>query len=389
MSSTRAVVIVSTAIHTIGAAVVAGIAVLGPVLVAETALSAGDIGILIGAANVGSLPGLLATPTLVRKWGTGRALSAGCLMMAASTAAFALDLGLVAACAVLSLFGVGWGISSASGGGAVVDSAPLQRRALLTSIRQVGLPAGGVIAAALVPLLAFTSWRGLFGSLAIIMCGLAIGAAWLRVDDVSAPHKQRWWRNPPWPALTLGALILPLITAQWAFTAYLTLELTDRLDRGVATAATLFFCSQVAGATARVGFGAVSDRLGPPRGPLLAALAVACAASLAVFGMLTPTVGNLSLFACIVVVSVVALSFNGIIVVAFAEADPQGRTTVDIAAGLTVMRIANIVGPPAFGLALLYFGASASWLGLAGLVLLSAYPLWAFSRGRRPGTPAR
>ena len=229
-------------------------------------------------------------------------------------------------------------------------------------------------------MLAWTSWRGLFAALAIVLCGLAVGAARLHVDDMSAPDKQRWWRDPPWPALKLGVLILPMITAQWAFTAYLTLELTDRLDRGVAIAATLFFCSQVAGAAARVGFGAVSDRLGPPRGPLLAALAVACAASLAVFGVLTPTVGDLPLFTCIVVVSVVALSFNGIIVVAFAEADPQGRTTVDIAAGLTVMRIANIVGPPGFGLALLYFGASASWLGLAGLALLSAYPLWANAR---------
>ena len=101
MSSTRAVVIISTAIHTAGAAVVATIAVLGPVLVSETTLTAGDIGVLIGAANIGSLPGLLATPTLVKEWGTGRALTAGCLMMAASTGAFALDLSLAAAAAVL------------------------------------------------------------------------------------------------------------------------------------------------------------------------------------------------------------------------------------------------------------------------------------------------
>ena len=61
----------------------------------------------------------------------------------------------------------------------------------------------------------------------------------------------------------------------------------------------------------------------------------------------------MSLIACVVVVSVAALAWNGIMVVAFAEAGPAGRTTVDIAAGLTVMRIGNIVGPPVFGLALL------------------------------------
>ena len=274
------------------------------------------------------------------------------------------------------MFGAGWGISSASGGGAVVDSSPMRRRVLLTSIRQIGLPAGGVIAGALVPLLAWTSWRGLFVALAIVLCGLAIGSAGLRVEDLSTHVAQRWWRDPPWPALKLGALSLPIITAQWAFTVYLTLELTDRLDRSVATAATLFFCSQVVGATARIGLGALSDRLGPPRGRLLATLAIACAGSLTVFGLLPTDVGDMSLIACVVIVSVAALAWNGIMVVAFAEAGPAGRTTVDIAAGLTVMRIGNIVGPPVFGVALLHLGTTTSWLGLAGLVLLSAYPLW-------------
>ena len=266
-------------------------------------------------------------------------------------------------------------------GGAVLDSSPLRRRAVLSSIRQLGLPAGGVIAGALVPLLAWAGWRGLFGVLALLLSGLAVGAVVLRVDELTASGGHQWWRTPPWPALRMGALSLPFITAQWAFTTYLTLELADRLDRGVAAAATLFFCSQLAGVAARPALGAVSDWLGPPRGRMLAVLAVACSASLAVFGLLPADVGQLPLLVCVLIVSVAALGWNGVVIVAFAEADPNRRTTVDIAAGLTVMRIGNIVGPPVFGLALLHLRSTASWLGLAGLVLLGAYPLWA-SPGR-------
>ena len=380
-TSVRTVVAVSTGIHTTGAAVLAGIAVLGPVLVAETALEPGHIGALIGAANIGALPGLITSPVLVRRWGTGRALGLGCLVMAVSTGVFTIELPFLLALLVVTVFGAGWGISSVSGGGAILDSSPVRRRAVLSSIRQVGLPAGGVIAGALVPLLAWAGWRGLFGALSLLLCGLAVAAASLRVNDQTSSGGHRWWRTPPWPALRMGAFSLPLITAQWAFTTYLTLELVGRLDRGVTAAAAVFFCSQLTGVVARPALGAISDRFGPPRGRMLAVLAAICSLGLVLFGLLPAAISEFSLLTCVLIVSIVALGWNGIMIVAFAEADPNGRTTVDIAAGLTVMRIGNIVGPPAFGLALLHFGTMASWLGLAGLVLLSAYPLWA-SPGR-------
>jgi MFS family permease len=382
---TRSLVVLSvgTAVQVSNATGVASFAVLAPSLVAETGLTATDIGLLVGAANVGGVPGLAAATRVTRALGASRVIALSAFLSAismAGVAAFTPEWGLLAAVCSVALFGVAWGVNTVSAGGLVIESAPVRRRALWSSLNQLGLPAGGLVAGILAASKGWWGWQGIFYLEAVLFTVLGVLSALLLPRSTEATRSTPPGRYRPVIAARIGGYCIGLSIAQWAFVTYLAIELTDRFGLGFEAAATVFFFSQLVGLSARPVIGLYSDWRGPPRLPVLVLAAVGSSAALLGFGLLPDEVDTGLLVAYILVASFVVIGWNGVMMVACAEAGPAERMNANIATGLTLMRFGNIVGPPVLGALLAWAGAAWGWSVVAAGLLVAALGLWLTGR---------
>ena len=373
-------VVVSTALQTAGAVVATSLAVFGPILLTALDLSVAELGLLVAAVNIGALPALVIGPALVDRFGPSPTLAAAGVVAAAGLALFASAPPYSVMLVALTIVGLSWGLSALSGGGAIVGTAPFDKRGFLIGVRQMGLPLGGVIAGLLAPLVAVFGWQAVFAAQAatfVVLSALALRWRWEVAERTTSP----WRSEPPIRALQLGVLSVALTTAQWAFIVYLTIELTTRLGVGFDAAAAIFIASQVVGAAARPALGALTDRLGPPRTPLLAAISLASGTLILLFGLASPAVPTPLLAVLAVGAAAFVIGWNGVMVVAMAEAGPRRSVNMQLGAGLTLMRLGNIAAPPLFAAVLVAAGSFVAWAAVAALLVTAAAGFVALGRG--------
>jgi MFS family permease len=375
------IVLVATGIQTLGAVVATSLAVFGPVLITELAIGPADLGLLVGAMNVGALPGLVLGPAIVDRYGAGVALSGSAVVSAVALAVVVAVPGFLALLAGTAVAGAAWGLAALSGGGAIIDRARFDRRGLLISIRQLSLPLGGAIAGLLAPLVAIVGYRAIFGIQALAFLVLAFLA--LRFPmEMSRPTTSPWRSHPPVRAFRLGILSVAMTIGQWAFIVYLTIELTSRLGLSYPVAAAVFLGSQASGAIGRIVLGVVTDRLGYPRTPLMILSTGLSAALIFAFGVIGPGTPPILVALLALVAAFFVIGWNGVFMVILAEAGRLDHVNMYLGTGLTMMRIGNIVAPPVFGILLAVTVSSIAWavvaliLGLAalGFVLVGPGP---------------
>src|SRR5262245_10927625 len=132
---------------------------LAPVLILEAGFTPTFIGALTANVAFGSMLFLLAGYPLVRRAGPVRALQLGLLLGIAGTGLLAAPSWLGAILASL-LIGLGYGPSTPAGSEILQHHAPARHRTLVFSIKQAGVPLGGVAAGLLLPPLAVAAdWR--------------------------------------------------------------------------------------------------------------------------------------------------------------------------------------------------------------------------------------
>ena len=118
---------------------------LAPVLIVEAAVAPSFIGYLAAIGTVGSMLFYLAGTPLVRRLGPVRIMQFGMLFAAAGTALLAIPMPFVLALGSL-LIGFGYAPSTPAGSDVLQRYAPKRHRTLLFSIKQAGVPLGGMIA---------------------------------------------------------------------------------------------------------------------------------------------------------------------------------------------------------------------------------------------------
>jgi MFS family permease len=347
------------------------VALLGPILSTQFALTPLEFGVLASSISVGSTLALPIGWAVGRRIGTHRLLTGSALVAGALVAVAGLALSGAALTVPLFLAGFSWGLSIPIGGGAMATAAPPGHRGLFASVRQLALPAGGVAASVIAPFVVGPfGWRGM-----LLLEGLLFWAAAGVGARARLPLRERTRRRQrPAPAIwPLGAMGLLVSGVQWAFVAYLTTDLTGRLKLPFAVAATLFLVSQVGGAAGRLAVGWLSDRLGIGRTPILAATSLGSGLSLLIFAMLEPGIPVAGIALVCGASGFLAMGWNGILIAAFAEAGPVDDATLNIAAGQTLNRLGSMAAPPLFGLALLiHVEASLLWISLGVLSILAA-----------------
>jgi MFS family permease len=336
---------------------------LAPAFSREFGWSPSAVGYLAGLGTFGSILFLLAGNPLIRRTGPIRALQYG--LAAGGIGVVLLAWPTLAAGALASLLiGLGYGPSAPAGSDILHRYAPARHRNLVFSIKQAGVPAGGVLAGlALPPVLEMGGWSATlaFTVVVALLAILAVQPLRQRIDAGRDP------RQPLTPGafLTLRNITTPLsivqatpelrrlgfvgaclAVGQGCWISLLVTYLVMDLGLSLATAGVLFAIMQITGIPGRVGLGYLADRLGSGRGVLIA-VAISSAVTSVLLAVTSTSWPLWSLTLVAGVAGVTVSSWNGLQVAEIARHAPA-HLLGEAASGATLLVfIGYVVGPAA------------------------------------------
>ena len=377
-----------------------------PVLAPHVALSAGvepsRIGEMVGVMFMAALVANLVGAQLVAVLGALRTiqLGAGIASLGLLVAQNGTWPAVIGSAAVI---GVGYGLGVPSASHLLARHTAPSQRGLVFSIKQSGVPVGGLVAGMTLPAVALAAdWRWAVLAAAGLCLTVAVVAelARSRLDD-PAGSRTATWRSVRLrvPMLTVlrGHDDLTWLTysgfssaaMQGSVFALLVAFLvsTGRFD--VVTAGFVFAAMHVSGAAARIGLGIAADRLLPAQ-RLLALLAVVAAVAILALAIGAGDIPRPAVFMLAVVIGATVSGWNGVFMAEVAHLSPPGRVGETTASSVAMVFTGYIVGPM---FASLIVGATSSYTLAFGLlaVLVLAGPLLFVHRSlrRRRAAPTR
>ncbi|WP_233154867.1 MFS transporter [Candidimonas nitroreducens] len=338
------------------------IPIVSPSLIQDFGWNNGWVGYLAAINTAGSLFFLMVGTGFIHRIGNIRSVQWGVLMGTISMALFFSPI--VALAAVASfIIGAGYGVSSPAGSEILQRYSPPSIRNLVFSIKQAGVPLGGVIAGLTIPLLAESAgWRVALLAAALLAFGM-VALTWRLGRDVDTPARsaQSWLG-----ALSLHNILTPiralreghdtrrlaavgglLSATQSCWFTFTVAYLVDRLDFTLSMAGLVFAIMQAAGVAGRIVFGWLADRIGSAR-VALSLTSVGSAATTALLALSTQAwpLWVLSLLAA--GAGATAAGWNGVQIAEMARRAPPDKVS-EAAAGSTLhVYLANTVAPAVF-----------------------------------------
>jgi MFS family permease len=278
------------------------------------------------------------------------------------------------------LIGLGYGPVTPASSHLLAKTTPAHRMSLVFSIKQTGVPVGGVLAGALVPSLLLLGWQGAL---------LVVAAANIACIFVAQPLRAALDADrEPSRALVLGSLAQPLklvlrhpalrmlagcsfmfSIAQLSLTTYLVTYLHTTLGYGLVAAGLALSVSQFAGVVGRIVWGYVADRwLGASR--TLTVLAAMMSLTALATAFLQTSMPALLVLVILSLFGASAIGWNGVYLAQVAREAPAGQASIATGGTLAFTFFGVVVGPPLFGALV---GATGSYrVGFSAVALVAA-----------------
>lgn len=357
--------------------------VIAPAIMNSLERRAEDFGLLAGMVGFGSVWFYCVSHAITPVLGPLGALRFGLLVT-------------IAGCALLysgqwplmllggALFGFGYGTTTPASSQILADFTPRKRWGILFSLRQAGVPAGGIFAGILsMLLLAAYGWH-----LTMLVCIAVVALLLAALHFVPA----RYNSSRPLARFSLGKLLTPanfwrpfattrelpgltsLVAAGCGFamvhgavTSFFVLYLVETQGMPQKSAAALFIVLQSTAILGRVVFGALADRLGSPL-PVLGALAPLSALSAILLSVITPAWPPAAYIAAALVIGLTVGTWNGLYLAEIARLAPQEKIASATAAAAVFGFATYTITPPLVGLLVWQYG----WVTAFRVVALAA-----------------
>lgn len=373
---------VVVAVATFAQMIVAMSNILLPTIAPKLAESLGVSPILIGyqvslTFGAATLATMFAGNAVLR-FGAARSTQLSILCCGAGLLLFALPY--VAAIALGSIFiGMGMGMTNSAAAHMLVTYTPPQRRNIMFSIKQTGVPVGGVIISLTAPAIAVH-----FGfHWSLLMIGVLIVVLLIYVQR----HRAQWdndrggtgrgeqaafggvplvWHQEGLRWISLVAMIFSGI--QRCVLSFTVIFLVAEGSMGLVEAGVMLSVVQVGGSVSRICWGWLADRLGSSLSVLMIICVITIVSTLAL-AFFDPGWNKLLIYLLFFVIGVTAVGWNGVFHAEAARLSPPGMASV-VAAGTTFFVFAGVlVGPAAFAAA---YGGIGSYGNTFLLVVISA-----------------
>ncbi len=345
-----------------------------------------QVSLTFGVAMVASVYG----GVLVLRWGAALMTQISMVVSAAGLGLFALP---HVAFIVLGSVAVGAGMGFASPAAAhllVMYTAP-ERRNLVFSIKQTGVPVGGVLVALTAPALAVTvGWRWSLAAIAALAVATLVTAersrsAWdsdRRPEDgvraESFGGVSLVWRQPSLRWVSLASVLFSVV--QRILLTFTVLYLVTEGGYGLVEAGLVLSIAQIGGSVSRIPLGWLADHWRSSLAVLVLVCVVIIVSSVALVAH-DASWPKPAVYALFFVLGASALGWNGIFHAECARVSPPG--TISVVAGATAFFVSAgvVIGPAAFALAYDAMGSYSTTFGL--MVAVGVGTLWLLLLARR------
>ena len=369
---------------------VLALAAVAPKAGADLGISPALIGYQLALTYSGAVLSALTAGPLVRRLGATRTsqlalalVAAGCLLSALGTLA-ALALGAL-------LMGLGYGVTNPAASHLLARLPATRHMNLIFSIKQCGVPVGGMLAGGLLPPLALSlGWQAGLVACALLNVGLGLGLEQVRrrwdLDrDPAAPFLSGplasialVWRHPVLRWLSIGSLAYSAV--QMSLTGFLVTYFVAEIGMSLVLAGTLLSLTHAAGAAGRLAWGWIADRSRSGTLALIANGSIAVAGAFATAAVAADwplwAVG-----AATALFGFSAMGWNGVYMAVVARQSPPQSIGVATGGAIGITFAGVMVGPSAF--AALHDRAGLSYAeGYALLALVTALGVACMVRAR-------
>lgn len=363
------------------------IPIIAPAVSSEFGWSGSSIGYLSAANSLGGLAILVAGSALIKQVGGMRILQLSLLLGAASMALFLhSSIGLaLAACFVMGLSN---GAANPAGSEVLQRYSPPDKRNLIFSIKQAGVPLGGVIAGLAIPVVVLVAgWR-----VALFACALLIilpsMLTWRISTQLDKANTRAGWRfgmpglqslhtlRVPLQSLTLnrGLLNISIVGSLFAISqtcwfTFTVVFLVDRLEFSLGKAGAVFAVMQLGGVLGRIALGWLADRLHSATATLAMA-AVVSAITTVLLGISSTAWPLWSIVMLAFVAGCSAASWNGVQIAEVARRSPADLIPETAAGSSILISVVNMVVPTSFAAFVAFSGRYDYAFGAAGVCTL-------------------
>lgn len=369
---------------------------LTPLITKEAGLKPELVGVLVGLTNLGAIWHFAANHAFTPVLGSIRALMVA-VAIGATGAACAITGLLPALMLGAVLIGFAYATTAPAGSDILVNHTPKSLRGTMFSIRQAGVPLGGVVAASLTSALAASlGWRAILGLFAAICLSsglvlvfsprryVTMPAARFRPSALFHPGNVR----RPFRVLAASPRLVRIAAASVGFAAvqsccfsFFVTYLSTSVGLSLEIASGLFAVVQAASIMGRVVIGWIADLIGSVRRALVGLGLVSAALCAGHAGLsINWPMPLLVLFSAVAGISVA--SWNGLFLAEVADAAGDGDVS-EATAGTTFFTFAGyMVLPPAFALMVGTLGYQAAYIVTAVFGLAASMIIWTSERRR-------
>ena len=373
--------IVTMAIQALVSLVVYTPPVLAPVAQTEIGLPASAVGIVTALIYFAATFTAVSAGNIINYFGAMRASQISLVLAAAGIAIIATANPWLVALGAL-VVGTGYGVVTPSSSAILADRTPENMRAFIFSLKQTGVPIGGALAGAAIPILIVGyGWKeaALFAAASCFLLAVAVQPYRAGVD--LAPHSPR----PAAPVHLLEPLKLvmshprlrELALASFSYSgmqmcmgSFLVVFLTERVGLTVSGAGAALSIAMIAGTVGRILWGVLADNWMAPRN-VLGALGAIMAVSAFVMAAVTPSWPYALMLAISFVFGASAIGWNGVYLAEVVRMAPPGTAGSATGASLA-MTYAGVVFLPTIFWLIVHVSGSYS----AAFIAVGLFTLW-------------
>jgi len=369
------------AVQTLATAALFSLPAIAPAVATSLQVNGALVGGFVATAYGTGIVSALLSPGLIRRYGGVRATQA-VLVAAAGMVLIAATGHLVSLALAAVVLGLGYGAAASASTHLLVPRTPKPMFNMVMSLRQIGVPLGGVLAALTLPPLALAvGWRlALLSELGPLVLLLGLMELPRRHWDADRDPRARAFGRPLLAPLALlrDARIRRLSIAsfvysgtQLCFVAFMTVQLTTTAGFNLVSAGRILAVYQVAGTVSRPFWGWIADKLLSPS-RTLAVLGTGMMAVVLAAGQIGRAWPGWVVAAVAVLAGCTAGGYTG---VAYADYAALGgaRRTEATGLGTATMFAGVMLIPPSFGAAVTAVGSyAAPDVALAGLAAICA-----------------
>lgn len=386
------VLAVTTATQALTTLAAVALTAVAPKAAAELGISPALVGYQLGVVYLAAMAISPIGGALVRRFGATRTgqlalwlAGAGCLIS---------SLGAMAALAAGAfVIGLGYGLTNPAASHLLSRAPATRHMNLVFSIKQCGVPIGGVLAGLMMPPLSLAyGWQAALVVSALLMVSLSVAVqkfrfAWDGDREPGAPvlalplaSLRQVWQHRILRWLALSSLLYSAV--QLCLTGFLVTYLVQEIGLDLVLAGTILAIANTAGAAGRLGWGWLADRLRSGTAALilngslgiLGALATAAIAAHWPVGMI---VAATALF------GFCAVGWNGVFMAVIVRQSKPEAVALATGGSLTITYVGIVIGPAAFAALHDTAGlAYSSGFALLGLLILAGIACLVLARRR-------